>query len=116
MLIIAAVLTALIGIGHSYRGEQKFVTSLLERDDLPIVFGSIELTRRTIRIAWHLSSVMLWGFAVILGMLQFADADIKLPILLVICAVTVADTQRRHHARLHVRKVSRELVSDQLAH
>ena len=63
---VAALLTALLGIAHSWLGERYVISRLLRRQDLPKLFGSDLFTRRTIRFAWHLTSIAWFGFAVLL--------------------------------------------------
>ena len=69
LLHIAAFLAVAIGIAHSYLGEQYILLRLFRRDDLPKLFGSSEFTIRTLRFAWHLTTVAWWGFAAILILL-----------------------------------------------
>ncbi len=69
LLYIAAFLALAIGIAHSYLGERYILIRLFRRDDLPKLFGSTEFTTRTLRFAWHLTSVAWWGFAAILILL-----------------------------------------------
>ena len=61
---------ALVGISasHSYLGERYLLMRLFRRDDLPRLFGSTEFTRRTLRFAWHVTSVAWLGFAALLAM------------------------------------------------
>src|SRR5512147_713942 len=66
MLLVAAVLTALLAAGHSYLGERYLLIRLLRRDDLPKLFGGTEFTKRTLRFAWHLTSVAWLSFAAVL--------------------------------------------------
>jgi len=68
-LYLAALLTFLIGIIHSVLGERYILTRLFRRDDLPKLFGSAEFTVRTLRFAWHVTTVAWWGFAAILILL-----------------------------------------------
>ena len=65
-LYLAAFLLVAIGIAHSYLGERYILIRLFRRDDLPKLFGSPEFTKRTLRFAWHLTSIAWWGFAAIL--------------------------------------------------
>jgi hypothetical protein len=60
MLMIAAGLTAAIAVAHSALGE-KLVLGPLLASDVPKLGGSSRFMRRTVRYAWHLTS--LWGFA-----------------------------------------------------
>lgn len=64
-LLAATGLLFLIGLAHSFLGE-KFIVRRLEKRDLPKLFGSDVFTKRTIRFAWHLTTVAWWGFAALL--------------------------------------------------
>jgi len=67
-LPVAASLAVLIGVAHSYLGE-RYILQRLFRRELPKLFGSDWFTKRTLRFAWHLTSVAWWGFAALLFML-----------------------------------------------
>ena len=69
MLYLAALLLIVVGIAHSYLGERYILMRLFRREDLPKLFGSAEFTVRTLRFAWHLTTVAWWGFAAILILL-----------------------------------------------
>jgi hypothetical protein len=45
-----------------------FVTDF-RRPDLPNLFGGTQFTTRTLRFAWHITSIAWWGFAGILVLL-----------------------------------------------
>lgn len=68
-LYFAAALVVAIGIAHSYLGERYILMRLFRRTDLPKLFGSTEFTIRTLRFAWHITSVAWLGFAAILVLL-----------------------------------------------
>lgn len=68
-LQLAAWAIALTGVAHSYLGERFILIRLFKRDDLPQLFGSADFTKRTLRFAWHLTSVAWWGFAALLLLL-----------------------------------------------
>jgi len=68
-LVLAAFLALAIGLAHSILGERYILIRLFRREDLPKLFGSDWFTRRTLRFAWHLTSVAWWGFAVLLFLL-----------------------------------------------
>ena len=68
-LYFAAFLTVAVGVAHSYLGERYILTRLFRRDDLPKIQGSSDFTIRTLRFAWHLTSVAWWGFAAVLVLL-----------------------------------------------
>jgi hypothetical protein len=70
MLISAAALLVLIGLVHSVLGE-KYILQRLFRQPLPKLFGDDEFTKRTLRFAWHITSLLFFGFAAILALLHF---------------------------------------------
>lgn len=72
LLQFAAVLAFLLGLAHSVLGERYILTRLFRRDNLPKLFGGTEFTARTLRFAWHLTTIALWGFAALLW--QASDA------------------------------------------
>lgn len=65
-LHIAAALLVAIAIAHSYLGERYILIRLFRRDNLPKLGGSDWFTKRTLRFAWHITSVAWLGFAGIL--------------------------------------------------
>lgn len=73
MLYAASALVAVLGVAHSVLGERYIIRRLLRRDDLPKLFGGAEFTARTIRFAWHVTSVLAIGLAVVLALFA-ADA------------------------------------------
>jgi hypothetical protein len=77
LLLIGVVASATVGVLHSWLGERYILIRLFRRDDLPRLFGSDLFTRRTIRFAWHLTSVAWWGFAAL--MLQYARQPVLDP-------------------------------------
>jgi len=66
MLYLAAFLIAALGLVHSVLGERFILIRLLRRDDLPKLFGGTEFTKGTLRFAWHLTTVLAFGFAALL--------------------------------------------------
>ncbi len=66
LLQLAALLGFSLGLAHSVLGERYILTRLFRRDNLPILFGGTEFTTRTLRFAWHLTTIALWGFAALL--------------------------------------------------
>ena len=65
-LFIAAILAMAIGVAHSILGERYILMRLFKRPDLPHLFGSPEFTVRTLRFAWHITSIAWWGLAAII--------------------------------------------------
>lgn len=74
-LLIAAVLLVAVALAHSYLGERYILIRLFRRDDLPRLFGSDRFTKRTLRFAWHITSVAWIGFAGVLGALATQEAS-----------------------------------------
>lgn len=66
MRIAAAFLLFLIGVVHSYLGERYILIRLFRRDNLPKLFGSDWFTKRTLRFAWHLTTIAWWGYGAML--------------------------------------------------
>ncbi len=69
VLYLAAFLAVAIGVAHSYLGERYILIRLFRRTDLPKLFGGTEFTTRTLRFAWHITSIAWWGFAALLVLL-----------------------------------------------
>ncbi|HSC80175.1 MAG TPA: hypothetical protein VLC08_07470, partial [Chitinolyticbacter sp.] len=65
-LYLAALLAGLLGLAHSVLGECYILIRLFRRQDLPKLFGSQDFTLRTLRFAWHLTTLAWWGFAALL--------------------------------------------------
>jgi hypothetical protein len=66
LLITGAILAFAVGIAHSWLGERYILVRLFRREDLPRVFGSAWFTKRTLRFAWHLTTLAWWGFGLVL--------------------------------------------------
>ena len=66
---IAAALLVAIAAAHSYLGERYILIRLFRRENLPKLRGSDWFTKKTLRFAWHITSVAWLGFAVILVVL-----------------------------------------------
>ena len=63
LYLIGALLAFGVGIAHSVLGERYILIRLFRRDDLPKLFGGTEFTTRTLRFAWHLTTIAWWGAA-----------------------------------------------------
>jgi len=72
LLIVAALLTFGVGIAHSVLGEKLLLIRLFRRPDLPKLAGSTTFAVRTLRFAWHITTVAWWGFG---AMLLLASRD-----------------------------------------
>jgi hypothetical protein len=63
MLQLAALLIVVLGLAHSILGERYILVRLFRRSDLPKIFGSADFTVRTLRFAWHITTVAWLGLA-----------------------------------------------------
>ena len=101
-LYVAAVLAVAVGVAHSYLGERFILIRLFRRNDLPALFGSSEFTIRTLRFAWHVTSVAWWGFASILVLMarpSFSPGSVGLVIgctFLVHFLIALVGSRGRH--------------------
>lgn len=89
-LNIAAFLLIAVGLAHSYLGERYILIRLFRREDLPKLFGGSQFTIRTLRFAWHLTTIAWWGFASIL--LHLAQGSISRPFVALAIGVTFLAT------------------------
>jgi hypothetical protein len=104
LLLVAAILCLVLAFGHSYLGERYILIRLFRRTDLPHLFGSDVFTKRTLRFAWHITSVAWLGFGALL--LAQASGDSSPRTLLRILAwtfaahavVTIVGSRGRHLA------------------
>ena len=106
-LVIASLLILALGVVHSYLGERYIIVRLLRRSDLPRLFGSDEFTRHTLRFAWHLTTVVWLGLALLLlVMARASEAALSLRAVgavltataAVSAVVTVVGSRTRHPA------------------
>lgn len=86
LLLAAAALIAVVGLAHSYLGERFILMRLFKRTDLPQLFGSADFTIRTLRFAWHLTTVAWFGFAALLY--QLAEGSVSDHSVAMVVAVT----------------------------
>lgn len=68
-LYLAAFLAVAVGVAHSVLGERYILIRLFRRTDLPKLFGGPEFTVRTLRFAWHITTIAWFGLAGILVLL-----------------------------------------------
>jgi hypothetical protein len=108
-LLAAGALSVGIGAAHSYLGERFILIRLLRRTDLPKLFGNDQFTRRTLRFAWHLTTVAWWGFGALLGLMAAAApgpqawhqaGTVIAAVFAVSAAVTLVGSRGRHWAWL----------------
>jgi hypothetical protein len=86
--IAAAILTLAVSLAHSWLGERNILIRLFRRQNLPHLFGSDVFTKRTLRFAWHVTSVAWCGIAALLLAFALMPLDPSTFILLKIIAAT----------------------------
>ena len=84
----AIVLMAGLALVHSVLGERYILIRLFRRTDLPKLFGSEDFTKRTLRFAWHLTSVVWLGVAAVIFWLVAGDAVGALRVIAVTALVS----------------------------
>lgn len=93
-----AALAVGLAVAHSALGERYILTRLFRRP-LPPLFGGDAFTRRTLRFAWHLTSVLWLGTAATL--LLVADPAVLriVAVTMLACAgVTLVGSHGKHPA------------------
>ncbi len=89
-LFLAAAGVFVFGaIIHSLVGEKLLIIPLL-RGDIPPFLGSVRLARRTLRMAWHLTTVVWLGIAALLALVANPSIDLHFAVPAVLLAVCVA--------------------------
>lgn len=101
MLFVAALLIGALAIAHSYLGERYIIRWLLRHGDLPILMGSTAFAARTIRFAWHVTSVLALGMAIVLMQLAVNASEVAVVVAigctLIACGVLpLVYTRGRH--------------------
>jgi hypothetical protein len=103
-LIVAALLALGVGLAHSYLGERFVLRPLLMPGYRPKLLERSVFLRRTVRFAWHATSIAWWGFAALFLALAGAPAeDVRTTVLSVSAAtflataVITAGTSRGRH-------------------
>jgi hypothetical protein len=89
-LLSAAILLSIVTVAHSYLGERFILIRLFRRSDLPRLFGNDEFTKRTLRLAWHITSVIGLGLATLLIVLASSPASVVNRKMIHVIAITSA--------------------------
>ena len=66
MLKAAVFLCFLIGVIHSCLGERFILVRLFRGSQVPHLLGSDVFTKRTLRFAWHITTIAWWGLGYII--------------------------------------------------
>ncbi len=86
--VAAAVLALAIGLAHSWLGERHILMRLFRRQNIPHLYGSDDFTKRTLRFAWHLTTVAWFGAAALLLILSSFPLDSSVRIISSVIAAT----------------------------
>lgn len=86
--IAAAILTLAVGLAHSWLGERYILMRLFRRQNIPHLRGSDVFTKRTLRFAWHVTTVAWCGLAALLLAFALLPLDTSARILSTIIAAT----------------------------
>jgi peptidoglycan/LPS O-acetylase OafA/YrhL len=70
-LIAAALLTVIIGVAHSWIGEQRLIGPLLAPDNRQGILVH-RFARKVLRMAWHVTTLAWWGIAAVLAILALS--------------------------------------------
>lgn len=66
LLIAAGVLAFSLGLVHSVLGELLFFRRIESLQGFPSIKGGDDYWKRTLRVTWHVPSILGWAFALIL--------------------------------------------------
>lgn len=102
LLLIAALAAFSVGLAHSVLGEKYILMRLFRRADLPVLFGDSAFTARTLRFAWHLTTVAWWGFGAMLLLasrdaLSAANTLAVLAVTMLVTGATILVASRGRH-------------------
>jgi hypothetical protein len=104
LYLVAALLAFGVGLAHSILGERYILIRLFRRTDLPKLFGGTEFTIRTLRFAWHLTTVAWWGAASLFFLMaqrplsSAAVSGVLAGVFLVSAVITLVASRGRHLA------------------
>jgi len=102
LLLVAALLSFVVGLAHSVLGEKYILMRLFRRPDLPKLFGDMTFTARTLRFAWHLTTIAWWGGGAMLvlasrGLLSQRNSLIVLAATMLATAAVILVASRGRH-------------------
>jgi len=102
LLLVAGLLTIAVGLAHSVLGEKYILMRLMRRPELPKLFGDTTFTARTLRFAWHLTTIAWWGFGAMLllasrGLLSAGNTLRMLAATMAATAVVILVSSRGRH-------------------
>ena len=86
--IAAAILTLAVGLAHSWLGERYILMRLLRGQNISHLFRKDVFIKRTLRLAWHITTVAWCGLAALLLTLALLPLDASALVLSKIITVT----------------------------
>jgi hypothetical protein len=98
-MLAGAALTVFLGLAHSYLGERYLLVPLF-RD---VLAGRRTSMKRTLRFAWHITSVLAFGLGAILWALASPGVDVAritrdvLVVTFVVCGIVALVGSRGRH-------------------
>ena len=104
LLTGAALLALLIGAVHSMLGERYIIGPILRRGNLPRLLGNDWFAGRTLRFAWHLTTVAWLGLGAVMLVYAMHEGAAARPLVLrsvsltfIVSAVLAAGASRGRH-------------------
>jgi hypothetical protein len=91
LVMAAAAIIASVVVLHSILGERYIISRLMQRTQ-PKLFGSDDFTKRTLRFAWHVTTIFGLLLATILGWLSYQSLDANSRAILWFTAIAMAAT------------------------
>ncbi len=85
MLAAAALLLVLVAAMHSLLGGRRLIRPLLAMEHFPVILGSVERSRLTLWVGWHMLSITWLVLAGLLVVMQLQPAQ-RSPAFLAACA------------------------------
>lgn len=87
MLVVVAILIFFIGVVHSVLGEKYILVRLFRRDNIPKLYGSDWFTKRTLRFAWHITTIAWWGMSALVLAIYLGVENIERAVLIILSVV-----------------------------
>jgi hypothetical protein len=66
LLLAAAVVLLVLGVVHSALGEALFFRHIGRVQGFPVILGTTDFPKRTLRVTWHIPSILASALALIL--------------------------------------------------
>ena len=92
MLYLAAALSVVIGLVHSWLGEVRLIMPLLAPENRQGLLGRSRFARDVLRFAWHLTTIAWWGIGVCFAVLAGSAVDAQGRMVLLVLGATMLVT------------------------